>query len=84
MPRIKSAKKRLRQSRTREAHNRAQRSELRTAVKKVRAAATAKDAAEAFAMAERMLDRAAGKGLVHGNTAARYKSRLKKFVATKK
>ena len=83
MPKIKSAKKRLRQSRTREAHNRTQRSALRTAVKKVRAATSAKDAAEAFAAAEVLLDRAAGKGLVNGNTAARNKSRLKKFVATK-
>ena len=83
MPRIKSAKKRLRQSRTREAHNRAQRSELRSALKKVRAAASKKDATSAFVMAERLLDRAARRGIMHRNAAARQKSRLKKLITTK-
>lgn len=83
MPRIKSAKKRLRQSRAHEDRNRAQRSALRTAVKKVRAAASAKDAQAAFAAAERLLDRAAGHGLLHKNAVARQKSRLMKAVAAK-
>ncbi|HEY2824794.1 MAG TPA: 30S ribosomal protein S20 [Gemmatimonadales bacterium] len=83
MPRIKSAKKRLRQSRTREAHNRDQRSALRTALKKVRGAASKKDAADAFPAAERLLDRAARHGIVHRNAAARQKSRLKKLISSK-
>lgn len=74
MPRIKSAKKRLRQTRTRTARNRAQRSAIRTAVKKARTEtteATVKNAIE-------VLDRGARKGLVHRNNAARKKSRLMK------
>lgn len=78
MPRIKSAKKRMRQTKTRTARNRAQRSQLRTAVKKVRSAAGTPEAGAALATAEQLLDRAARKRLVHPNTAARQKSRLAK------
>jgi len=77
VPRIKSAKKRMRQTKTRTARNKAQRSQLRNAVKKVRTAPAA-EAPQAFATAEKLLDRAARKRLVHPNTAARQKSRLAK------
>jgi small subunit ribosomal protein S20 len=83
VPKIKSAKKAMRQARARTIRNKAQRSALRTAVKKVRTASTAAAAAEAYADAARQLDRAARKGLVHKNNAARHKSRLAKFVRTK-
>ena len=76
MPKIKSAKKAMRQARSRTVRNRAQRSALRTAVKRVRAAATADAAAQAYLIAARLLDRAARKGLIHKNNAARHKSRL--------
>lgn len=75
MPRIKSAKKALRQSHSHNARNRGQRSELRTAVKQVRTVEGAA-AVEAYAQAVRLLDRAARKGLIHPNNAARHKSRL--------
>lgn len=83
MPRIRSAAKRMRQSRARAIQNRAQRSRLRTALKKVRAAPTAAEAEKAYAAAVRLLDRAGRKRLVHPNAAARYKSRLAKLVAAK-
>lgn len=83
MPRIKSAKKAMRQARRHAVHNRAQRSALRTALKRVRAAGTKQEAASAYAAAVRLLDRAARKGLIHKNNAARNKSRLAKFVETK-
>lgn len=83
MPRIKSAKKAMRQSRRHALVNRAQRSALRTALKRVRAAGTQQEAASAYAAAVRLLDRAARKGLIHKNNAARNKSRLAKFVKTK-
>ena len=83
MPRIKSAAKRMRQGRTRAVHNRTHRSELRTALKKVRSA-TGAEAAEAYAEAVKLLDRAARKSIVHKNAAARNKSRLAKLVAAKK
>ena len=80
MPRIKSAKKRMRQAASATARNRTQRSQLRSAIKKVRSAA-AGEAAEAYAAAVCLLDRAGRKNLIHRNTAARQKSRLAKLVA---
>jgi small subunit ribosomal protein S20 len=79
MPKIKSAKKAMRQARSRAIRNRAQRSTLRTALKRVRAA-TADTAVAAYALAARVLDRAARKGLIHKNNAARQKSRLAALV----
>ena len=76
MPQIKSAKKAMRQARARYQHNRAQRSALRTALKRVRSAASADQAAVAYKAAVQLLDRAARKGLIHRNNAARHKSRL--------
>ena len=79
MPRIRSAKKRMRQAKTHAALNRTQRSQLRTAIKKVRAAAGA--AAEtAYDEAVQLIDRAGRKRLIHPNAAARQKSRLAKLV----
>ena len=79
MPRIKSAKKRMRQSASAAARNRTQRSQLRGAIKKVRAAA-AEDAAAAYAAAVKVIDRAGRKNLIHRNAAARQKSRLAKLL----
>jgi small subunit ribosomal protein S20 len=80
VPKIKSAKKAMRQGRARYRHNRAQRSALRTALKRVRTATTAAEATAAYRVAARLLDRAARKGLVHRNTAARHKSRLAALI----
>jgi small subunit ribosomal protein S20 len=79
VPRIKSAKKAMRQARSRTIRNKDQRSALRTAVKRVRTA-TGPAAAQAYAAAVQLLDRAARKGLIHKNNAARHKSRLAAFV----
>jgi small subunit ribosomal protein S20 len=76
VPRIKSAKKALRQTRTHTERNRAQRSRLRSAVKQVRSATTTDAAKAAYADAVELLDRAARKRLIHPNNAARHKSRL--------
>jgi len=76
---IKSAQKRAKQTVVRNARNAAQRSMLRTAVKKVLKALEANDAAgaqAAFAVAEPILDRYSSRGLIHKNKAARHKSRL--------
>ena len=73
------ARKRARQSVQRNAHNSAQRSEMRTALKKVRKAIAAGDkpAAEAQLRASQsVIDAIADKKIFHKNTAARYKSRL--------
>jgi small subunit ribosomal protein S20 len=75
MPNIASAKKNMRKSRAAQVRNRAQRSTLRTALKKARAEHASP---EAMAAAVTLLDRAAHKGLVHKNAAARRKSRMAK------
>lgn len=78
MPNIASAKKNMRKSRAAQARNRAQRSALRTALKKARGEGAS---AEAQVSAVTLLDRAARKGLIHKNAAARHKSRLAKKAA---
>jgi small subunit ribosomal protein S20 len=79
VPRIASAKKNMRKSRVASVRNRAQRSELRTAVKNARSGgASAADRLRAV----QLLDRAARRGLIHRNAAARQKSRLAKAGAS--
>ena len=70
----------MRKSRAAAVRNRAQRSELRTAVKKVRSGGDAKETAAAYLEATKLLDRSGRKGLIHKNTAARQKSRLARLV----
>jgi small subunit ribosomal protein S20 len=78
MANIKSAEKRNRQRLKAEAANRIVRGSARTAIKKARTAiaAGAPDAAELVRQAERALDKAAAKGVIHNNNASRRKSRL--------
>jgi small subunit ribosomal protein S20 len=73
----------MRQARARASLNRTQRSQLRTALKKVRSATGAAEAQSAYADAVKLLDRAGKKNIIHRNAAARQKSRLAKFVAGK-
>jgi small subunit ribosomal protein S20 len=75
VPNIASAKKNMRKSRAATVRNRAQRSALRTALKKAQAADAT---AEQKLTATRLLDRAARKGLIHKNNAARHKSQIAK------
>ena len=75
MPNIKSAKKDMRRARVAALRNRAQRSALRTALKR---ASVADATDEQRRTAVTLLDRAARKGLIHKNAAARRKSRLAK------
>jgi len=78
VPNIASSKKNMRKSRAATARNRAQRSALRTALKKAHATP---DADDDRLSAVCLLDRAARKGLIHRNTAARHKSRMAKKAA---
>ncbi|MDP3030874.1 MAG: 30S ribosomal protein S20 [Rhodocyclaceae bacterium] len=73
------ARKRARQAVERRAQNMSQRSELRTAIKKVRKAVAAGDkpAAQAvFKESQCIIDSIADKRIIHKNAAARHKSRL--------
>lgn len=83
MPNTASAKKRLRQNEKLRLHNRAQRSQLRGQLRRVRDAVKAGDADAAMTemrLAQKKIDQAAAKNLLHDNTAARTKSRLNKMV----
>ena len=84
MANIKSQIKRNRQNEIRRVRNRAVRTSLKSATKKVDAAAAAGDLESAGTLlqdAARSLDRAASKGMIHKRTAARKKSRLARRVA---
>jgi small subunit ribosomal protein S20 len=73
------ARKRARQSVKQRAQNMAQRSELRTAIKKVRKAIEAGDhdaAIKQMQDSQSVIDRIADKKIIHKNTASRTKSRL--------
>ncbi len=79
MANTKQARHRARQSTVRNAHNSAQRSRVRTAIKSVRKAIEAGDkkvAMEALNSATGVIDAIADKKVVHKNTASRNKSRL--------
>jgi small subunit ribosomal protein S20 len=76
-----SAEKRIRQERKRNEHNRAQRSRLKTAIRKVEDATDATAAAEAYRETAALLDRLATRRLIHPNKAARKKSQLARLIA---
>lgn len=85
MANIKSQIKRNRQNEARRLRNKAVRSELKTRVKNtVKAAeggAEPTDLVERARLAQKRLDMAAAKGVIHKNQAARRKSRLAKQIA---
>ena len=77
--RTKSALKANRQNVKRRDHNRQMRSRLRTALKAIRASLDAEDvegAKTALNQTVSIVDKMATKGIIHRNTAGRYKSRL--------
>lgn len=79
MANIKSAKKRILVSQKRADRNKAIRSKVKTAIKKVNTAIEANDkaaASEALVNAVSAIDKATQKGVYHKNTAARKVSRL--------
>ncbi|HUF31629.1 MAG TPA: 30S ribosomal protein S20 [Acidimicrobiales bacterium] len=83
MANIKSQIKRNKQNLVRHERNKAVRTELKTRVKNALSAAEAGDdnTAEASRLAVTRIDKAAAKGVIHKNAAARRKSRLAKRVA---
>ncbi len=75
MPNIKSAKKRVLVAKLRTDANKAAKTKLRTIIKKARAEGADADAIKTAVVS---VDKAAGKGLIHKNKAARLKSQLAK------
>ena len=83
MANIKSAKKRILVNQTKAERNKAIKSSVKTAVKKVRVPIEAQDkeaAKAALLNATTVIDKAASKGVYHKNTASRKVSRLAKAV----
>ena len=83
MANIKSAKKRILVNRTKAERNKAIKSGIKTAVKKVNAAIQSGEQAAAKAAlvdATTVIDKAATKGVLHSNTASRKVSRLAQAV----
>jgi small subunit ribosomal protein S20 len=81
-----SALKAYRQNVQRREHNRQLRTRLRRALRDIRAAIDEGDVTQvkdAVRNTISLVDKMAGKGLIHRNTAARYKSRLSNRVAKK-
>jgi len=79
LPNIKSAKKRVQLSEVRNARNRAERSALKTTLKKFDAAVAEGNRTEAegaYKVAVRTVDKAVAKGILHKNNAAHKKSAL--------
>lgn len=88
MPNNAAAEKRMRQEQRRRAHNRSVKSIVKTNITKARQAIStpavkADDAAAVVRAAISELDRAAKKGVIHKNNAARRKSRLMKQLNAK-
>jgi len=79
---IKSQIKRNRQNEKARLRNKAVRSELKTRVKSAVSAAGTENEAEALRLAVKRIDKAAAKGVIHKNAAARKKSRLTRRIAT--
>ena len=80
---IKSAKKRVLTSKVRQERNKAIKSSVKTAIKKVEAAVNAADkdaAAKELLNATSIIDKAAKKGVLHKNNASRKVARLAKMV----
>jgi small subunit ribosomal protein S20 len=83
--RHKSAQKAHRQNVLRREANRQLRSRLRSSLKEIRAAIDAKDtkrAGEALNETVSLIDKMAGKGIIHVNAASRYKSRVTRRLKT--
>lgn len=83
MANSKSAEKRIRQNLKGRERNRYHRSRMRTAIKKLRHHIEAGEAQAAQGMLQdtlSLIDATVSKGVLHRNTAARYKSRLSRAV----
>jgi small subunit ribosomal protein S20 len=85
MPHTRSAKKNLRKSEKRRLHNRAVKRDVKTQIKRFLEAleGPAEQLQKEFNLAAKKLDKAAAKGILHRNLAARKKSQLARALHTK-
>ena len=83
MPLHRSAKKRMRQNDKRRLRNRMVKTRLKSLRKKVTASESSEEASQLLREAYKLYDRAADRGVIHKNKAAREKSRLAVTVSKK-
>jgi small subunit ribosomal protein S20 len=82
MANIKSQEKRNRQNEVRRMRNKSIKSDMKTATKKVETAAESGEATDdLYRSAQKRIDKAAQKGVIHPRAAARKKSRLARNTA---
>ncbi len=87
MPNTSSAKKRLRQNKGLQAQNKSIKSSVKTQIKKVFAAVSEGDIETAeteYRSAQKKLDRAGARNIIHRNVAGRQKARLQKAIKSAK
>jgi len=72
----KSSEKRIRQTKTRTAHNKYYAKTMRNAVRKLRACTNKEEAASQLPLVQKMLDKLAKRNIIHKNKASNLKSSL--------
>ena len=77
----KSSEKRIRQTKTRNEHNRYYAKTMRNAVRKLRAMTDKEEAEKLYPSVQKMLDKLAKTNIIHKNKAANLKSSLTKQIA---
>ena len=77
----KSSEKRIRQTKTRNEHNRYYAKTMRNAVRKLRAITDKEEAEKLYPSVQKMLDKLAKTNIIHKNKAANLKSSLTKHIA---
>ena len=80
MPQHKSNEKRVRQTEKRRLRNLQKKTQIKSAIKKVRSASDKETAAAELKKTFVVLDRMSSKGIIHKNKAANVKSKLSRFV----
>ena len=77
----KSSEKRIRQTKTRNEHNRYYAKTMRNAVSKLRANTDKEEAVKMYPTVQKMLDKLAKTNIIHKNKASNLKSSLAKHIA---
>ena len=77
----KSSEKRIRQTKTRNEHNRYYAKTMRNAVRKLRATSDKEEAVKMYPTVQKMLDKLAKTNIIHKNKASNLKSSLAKHIA---
>ena len=77
----KSSEKRIRQTKTRNEHNRYYAKTMRNAVRKLRATTDKEEAVKLYPTVQKMLDKLAKTNIIHKNKASNLKSSLAQHIA---